>query len=127
MPRTIPTTSWWSSRYDTFIEDINGINLEDINWIALEWISWVEVNKIDTAWVKARAIDCLTWDESWFEWDETELAWDDTCWWIVTAWDTPRYESFIEDLNWINLEDIDWVDLEWISWGSVNKIDTTWV
>lgn len=130
MTSTRPTsTTWNSKRYSTFLEDINWINLEDINWTALEWLTWDLINNIDTVYMESRSKNCYTWDMANFTWDSPEataLTWDDICEKITTDYDTPRYSTFIEDLNWINILDIDWNDLESINWNRTNKIDTIW-
>lgn len=127
MPRNpiTPTTPWNSPRYSLNIEDINWNNLEDINGVPLQWISWNRVNNIDTVinnprvtWQALWTEDILPWQEDFFPW----LYWNV----ISTEFNTPRYSTFIEDINGNNLEDINWVPLEWISWNRVNKIDTVY-
>jgi hypothetical protein len=128
MPSTRPiNTTWNSERYNLFLEDINWFNLEDIDGVTLEWISWNRVNNIDTKYGDARSKNCYTWDTATFSWDSTEwttLTWDDICEKIKTDYNTPRYSTFIEDLNWINILDINWNDLESINWNRTNRIDT---
>lgn len=123
--RTRPTTPWNNSRYDTVIEDINGVNIEDISWTQISSISWNWVNVIDTIWQKP----LTDWDWLWYDviqpWEVDFFPW---LYWVPvqTNWNRPRYWTVIEDLNWINIEDLNWVNIESVQWTDVNVIETIW-
>ena len=96
MPRTKPTTSW-----------------SERTWVITSWVSW-------------RVKSFITWDASNFTWNETNYTWDTSYSWITTDWDASRYDTYIENINWINVFDINENQVLWISGIATNKIDTVW-
>jgi len=41
-------TSWATTRYAKYVEDLTWANITDLFWNLVVWISWNRVNKIDT-------------------------------------------------------------------------------
>lgn len=85
--------------------------------------TWTERTSPTTNW-SSRDISDIVWDAADFSWIETDYTWD---WTLNTTYrDTPRYESYLEDLTKDNVDDLTWDPVIWISGLNANKIDTTW-
>ena len=71
----------------------------------------------------------LTCDTTLFTCDSALITCDATEVWmpsVTTAYNRPRYASYIEDLTWANVLDLTWNQVLWISGNQVNKIDTVY-
>lgn len=89
--------------------------------------SWGDRTPPTTSWDCDRCLDFIRWDTTEITFDTTEFTFDvESTWWLITDWEEPRYDLYVEDVTWANVQDLLWNDVTWVSWDETNKIDTPW-
>lgn len=91
--------------------------------------SWGNRTKPTTTMSTPRAY--IKWDEWNIAWQDNNCSWDNLtyeCTWIkhTTVYTTPRKNTYLEDINEINIFWVDWQEILLVSWPKVNKIETVW-
>lgn len=87
--------------------------------------------KATTTWLLPNYADYFTLDTTAFTCDTTSFTCDKviesiTWWGLTTAWDTQRYDTYVQDLIWTIVTDLEWELVLWISWCPTNIIQSQW-
>ena len=76
-----------------------------------------------------RSMSPVSFDSVEWSFDSTEISFDMTfrdLWPLTTAFSTPRYWQYVEDIVGNNVLDLLWEQVQWLTGGRTNKLDTFW-